>query len=327
MNAASTTTLTVTPSSGYVISSVTGCGGTLSGNTYTTAAINAPCTVTASFVAQYVVTATAGVRGTISPPSATVNAGGTTTLTVTPMAGYLTSGVTGCGGTLSGNTYTTGAINSNCTVTANFSAAFTWISGPNTGNGRGIYGTQGVAAATNMPGPRDKAAAWTDKSGQQWLFGGEGYDSSGTFGGLNDLWEYSPSSGEWTWVGGSNTVNATGVYGTQGLPAKTNVPGGRFGPATWTDANGNLWKLGGWVNLGSNHTGTICGSTHRRAASGRGLVVPAPQMRRVSMAFKARPRRPTFLVAELLRRLGRMPAATSGCSAGRGSIRQALMAG
>ena len=252
VNAASTTTLTVTANSGYAISSVTGCGGMLSGNTYTTAAINAACTVTASFVAQYVVTGTAGVRGTVSPASATVNAGGTTTLTVTPMAGYVVSGVTGCGGTLSGNTYTTGTINSDCTVTANFGAAFTWVSGPNTGNGRGIYGTQGVAAATNIPGPRDKAAAWTDKSGQQWLFGGEGYDSNGTFGELNDLWEYSPSSGEWTWMGGSNTVNATGIYGTLGMSAKTNVPGGRFGPATWTDANGNLWMLGGWVNLGTN---------------------------------------------------------------------------
>ena len=97
VNAASTTTLTVTVSSGYAISSVTGCGGTLSGNTYTTAAINAACTVTASFVAQYVVTATAGVRGAISPASATVNAGGTTTLTVTPTSGYVASGVTGCG--------------------------------------------------------------------------------------------------------------------------------------------------------------------------------------------------------------------------------------
>ena len=200
----------------------------------------------------YQVTATAGTGGTILPAGATANAGGTTTLTVTPMAGYVASGVTGCGGTLSGNTYTTGTINSNCTVTANFAAAFTWISGPNTGNGRGIYGSQGVAAATNMPGPRDKAAAWTDKSGQQWLFGGEGYDSDGTFGELNDLWEYSPSSGEWTWVGGSNTVNATGVYGTQGMSAKTNVPGGRFGPATWTDADGNLWLFGGWGNLGPN---------------------------------------------------------------------------
>ena len=159
-----------------------------------------------------------------------------------------------CGGTLSGNTYTTGTINSNCTVTANFAAAFTWISGPDTGNGRGIYGTQGVAAATNIPGPRDKAAAWTDKSGQQWLFGGEGYDSNGTFGEPNDLWEYSPSSGEWTWMGGSNTVNATGIYGTQGVAAATNMPGARNTPATWMDVSGNVWLFGG---LGVDSTGAV----------------------------------------------------------------------
>jgi hypothetical protein len=32
----------------------------------------------------------------------------------------------------------------------------------------------------------------------------------------------------WTWVGGSNTVNAKGVYGTPGVAAPTNVPGRRL---------------------------------------------------------------------------------------------------
>ncbi|MES0336206.1 MAG: FG-GAP-like repeat-containing protein [Candidatus Magnetobacterium sp. LHC-1] len=44
-----TTTFTVTPNTGYSIASVTGCGGSLSGNTYTTGAITADCTVTATF--------------------------------------------------------------------------------------------------------------------------------------------------------------------------------------------------------------------------------------------------------------------------------------
>jgi hypothetical protein len=44
-----TTSFTVTPASGYQIYSVTGCGGTLNGTTYTTAAITDACTVSASF--------------------------------------------------------------------------------------------------------------------------------------------------------------------------------------------------------------------------------------------------------------------------------------
>ncbi|MCL2871925.1 MAG: hypothetical protein FWF41_02920 [Betaproteobacteria bacterium] len=43
-------TYTVTPNAGYTLSSVGGtCGGTLSGNTYTTKIVTANCTVAASF--------------------------------------------------------------------------------------------------------------------------------------------------------------------------------------------------------------------------------------------------------------------------------------
>ncbi len=118
-----TKAFTVTPNTGYHISATGGtCGGTLSGNTYTTAAITANCTVTASFaINTYTVTPSAGAGGSISPNTAqTVNYNGTKAFTVTPNANYHIASVTGCGGTLSGNTYTTGAITANCTVTATF---------------------------------------------------------------------------------------------------------------------------------------------------------------------------------------------------------------
>jgi YD repeat-containing protein len=51
-----TTTFTVTPATGYS-ASVTGCGGSLSGTTYTTGAITAACTVSASFLPTVTVTA------------------------------------------------------------------------------------------------------------------------------------------------------------------------------------------------------------------------------------------------------------------------------
>jgi N-acetylneuraminic acid mutarotase len=248
VNAGGTTTLTVTANTGYVISSVTGCGGTLSGNTYTTGAISANCTVTASFVAQYTVTGSAEAGGTISPAGSTlVNAGGTATFMATANSGYVISGVVGCNGTLSGNTYTTGVISANCTVTAIYAPAFTWFGGSTTPGAVGVYGTQGVASVMNVPSARDDGVTWTDSKGNLWLFGGfAGYITNVAAGDfLNDLWEYSPSSGQWTWVSGSNTVDAQGVYGTKGVAAAASVPGARSNLMSWTDANGNLWLFGG----------------------------------------------------------------------------------
>jgi hypothetical protein len=122
-----------------------------------------------------------------------------------------------------------------------------WMSGSNTPNHNGTYGTQGTAAAGNIPGARTFAISWTDTSGNLWLFGGFGLDSAGTSGGgeLNDLWKYNISSGQWTWISGSNLIGQAGVYGTLGTPATSNVPGARDSSATWIDATGNLWLFGG----------------------------------------------------------------------------------
>jgi len=121
VNRGSSTAFTVTPTSTYDIAAVTGCGGTLSGSTYTTAAVTESCTVSATFrLKRYTVTATAGAGGTISPASVSVEHGSTTALTVTPQSDHIISSVTGCGGTLSGNTYTTAAVTASCTVNAAF---------------------------------------------------------------------------------------------------------------------------------------------------------------------------------------------------------------
>jgi hypothetical protein len=120
---------------------------------------------------------------------------------------------------------------------------WTWVAGSNTVDQSGVYGTLGTAASGNMPGARYGAASWTDKSGNLWLFGGIGYDSTGAQGLLNDLWKYS--GGQWTWVDGANVVNQSGVYGTMGTAASGNFPGARYGAVSLTDASGNLWLFGG----------------------------------------------------------------------------------
>jgi N-acetylneuraminic acid mutarotase len=128
-------------------------------------------------------------------------------------------------------------------------AEWTWMSGSNTVNQAGVYGALGVSSVGNVPGSRNYPVRWTDASGNFWLFGGGGYDATGASGYLNDLWKYSPSTGEWTWMGGSNTVNQPGVYGTLGVPAPGNVPGARNGAVGWSDASGNLWLFGGSTPL------------------------------------------------------------------------------
>lgn len=71
---------------------------------------------------RFTVTATAGAGGSINPsPAQVVASGDTAVFNLAASAGYGIAAVSGCGGTLSGTIYTTGAITANCTVNATFS--------------------------------------------------------------------------------------------------------------------------------------------------------------------------------------------------------------
>lgn len=120
---------------------------------------------------------------------------------------------------------------------------WTWVGGSNAANALGAYGSKGTAATANTPGARDSATAWVDGEGNFWLFGGDGFDSSGTYAGLNDLWKYS--NGRWTWESGSNLAAEPGVYGNRGTASISNVPGSRDGAVGWVDNSGHLWLFGG----------------------------------------------------------------------------------
>jgi N-acetylneuraminic acid mutarotase len=122
---------------------------------------------------------------------------------------------------------------------------WTWISGSELLNQPGEYGTKGAAAASNVPGARYQSVSWIDRDGRLWLFGGYGFATSGSYGWLNDLWRYDPTTAEWTWVSGSNTVGQAGVYGTKGLAAPTNIPGARKQAVSWIDSSGGFWLYGG----------------------------------------------------------------------------------
>lgn len=163
--------------------------------------------------------------------------------------------------------------------------AWVFVSGGNTdiANQNSVYGQQGVAASSNMPGGRQESVGWADANGNLWLFGGEGLDDVGTPDGiLNDLWVYNIASKQWTWVMGAQPVanstraNHNGVYPSQPAvgPVSTTgaantcglssgltllgqticspidltgaLPGSRWGAAAWVDVAGNFWLYGGW---------------------------------------------------------------------------------
>lgn len=122
---------------------------------------------------------------------------------------------------------------------------WTWIGGSNSANRAGVYGDKGVPDLANIPGARREPVFWTDTNGDLWLFGGWGYSSLATFGYLNDLWKYSPSNGQWTWVHGSAAVNSTGVYGSQETSSSVTVPCARREAVSWIDNDGKFWLFGG----------------------------------------------------------------------------------
>jgi len=155
------------------------------------------------------------------------------------------------------------------------STEWTWMGGSSSvgsnGGRSGIYGAAGVPSPANIPGSRVSSVSWTDLEGNLWLFGGDGFDSIGNFGRLNDLWKFDPNNEEWTWMSGSSAMMgvsdsdpgptggiyfALATYGSKGVPTSSNLPGGRSDAVSWIDRSGNLWLFGGFgadsaQNLGS----------------------------------------------------------------------------
>jgi N-acetylneuraminic acid mutarotase len=125
---------------------------------------------------------------------------------------------------------------------------WTWVSGSNTADQLGRYGTKGSPGAANIPGARDGAAPWIDPQGDLWLFGGWGWGAERSYipGVLNDLWRFDRTTLEWSWVSGSDSLDQQGNYGTKGTAAASNVPGGREWSYSWIDTSGNFWIFAGY---------------------------------------------------------------------------------
>ncbi|MFA7060413.1 MAG: fibronectin type III domain-containing protein [Pedobacter sp.] len=90
--------------------------------TQTIAAAIPPISFTVTSKAKADANADTNANGTVFPASQIAEVGKTVSFTVQPGPGYQIAAVSGCNGSLNGNTYTTSGIISNCTVTASFIA-------------------------------------------------------------------------------------------------------------------------------------------------------------------------------------------------------------
>lgn len=114
---------------------------------------------------------------------------------------------------------------------------FTYLSGDNSANPAGNYGTQGTASVANIPKGRMNSAMTSD--GTNFLvFGGE--FAGGSMG--NDMWRFDGTY--WTWMRGSSSTNGFGVYGSAGSASATNTPGARYDAKMVHDGS-NAWLFGG----------------------------------------------------------------------------------
>ncbi|MBL0209313.1 MAG: DUF11 domain-containing protein [Holophagaceae bacterium] len=164
-----TTAFTFNANTGYHVASVSGCSGALYTNTsnavssytYTTGAISGDCTVTATFAPNiYQVTATALANGSLdatTPSPASVAYGSTTSFKFNAAPGYHVASISGCGGPLYTNTsnavgsytYTTGAISSDCAITASFAINVYQVTASALANGSLDAGTPSPASVAH----------------------------------------------------------------------------------------------------------------------------------------------------------------------------------
>jgi N-acetylneuraminic acid mutarotase len=122
-----------------------------------------------------------------------------------------------------------------------------WLGGSASGSQVGVYPT--APGGTGYPGSRNSPAFWTDASHNLWIFGGYGTPDFATVTRLNDLWRYQPSTGQFTFMGGSTRFYQATQYPTS--YGEVGTLGGRKGSNFWYGA-GKLWLSGGF---GGTNTG------------------------------------------------------------------------
>ncbi|KAL2911316.1 hypothetical protein HK105_209205, partial [Polyrhizophydium stewartii] len=116
--------------------------------------------------------------------------------------------------------------------------AVTWL-----GEAPPSFGTRGVPSASNWPPARFEHAMAASSNGDIFVHGGGTKASILALdtGHLNDLWRFSPATGQWTWLSG----NADSPAPKMGVPTATSWPHTRRQHVMWADDNGVVFVFGG----------------------------------------------------------------------------------
>ncbi|MDB5281515.1 MAG: Kelch repeat type 2-containing protein, partial [Bacteroidota bacterium] len=111
---------------------------------------------------------------------------------------------------------------------------WTWMSGSQTSNDPGIYGTIGVPSVNNYPGSRVNCVFWKDDGGNFWLSGG--LRTSSGFIWYQDVWKFNPLTLEWTWESGASGNDTNEVSVVNCDTSYLNKEGPRW-------ENRGVWKM------------------------------------------------------------------------------------
>ena len=133
----------------------------------------------------------------------------------------------------------------------------------------GLYLSPGVAAAALCAALLLSLTSCGSSDGSGAGDGGGGSGSGGNGGGGTGGGGIT-SQGAWSWEGGSNGLNATGVYGAKGVPAPGNVPGASCrAHVTGAPRRQDFWLFGGSNGEASATTGSLNDLWRYSAATGQ----------------------------------------------------------
>ncbi len=129
---------------------------------------------------------------------------------------------------------------------------WTWMHGSNQfASANAVYGVKGVPSPANSPGQRAECySSWCDANGDFWIFGGQSYSTVASQANFNDMWRFSTTTNEWTWMHGDDFPETPGNFGTIGVSSPTNDPPSRWCYDRSIDPSGNMYIFSGVYALG-----------------------------------------------------------------------------
>ena len=114
---------------------------------------------------------------------------------------------------------------------------WTWVAGNQLHNNSPSYGTKQLSSSINDPGDRFCYTKFIDSQNNIYFLGATLFVFNGPD--VSDVWRFNPTTTEWTWVGGTSTLNPPGSYINTCDTLTLNSPMGKFEiRSSWPDTCG-----------------------------------------------------------------------------------------